>query len=66
MRRCFPFSGGGWGGHRRGARPADGGGLRALLPFGRRKKENGWAKRPSGPAGCWADWVKSKGKFLSD
>jgi hypothetical protein len=24
----------------------------------------GWAKRPNGPVGCWADWAKSQGKFL--
>jgi hypothetical protein len=23
-----------------------------------------WAKRPNGPAGCWANWAESQGKFL--
>jgi hypothetical protein len=43
------------GGHGGSVRPAGGGGLLALLRFGRRKKEAGWAKRLSGSAGCWAD-----------
>jgi hypothetical protein len=24
----------------------------------------GWAERPDGPAGRWADWAKSEGKIL--
>jgi hypothetical protein len=40
-------------------RPGGGGGLRALLQCGRRKNEVGLAKRPSGLAGCWADWAES-------
>jgi hypothetical protein len=48
--------------HGGGVRPADGGGLRALLRCGRRKKTAGWAvwaKKPDGLAGRWADWAKS-------
>jgi hypothetical protein len=51
--------------HRGGARPVSGGGLRALLWCERRKKEVGWAKRPNGLAGCWANWAESQRKFLS-
>jgi hypothetical protein len=40
------------GGGRRGPTSGDGG---LLCSVGRRKKEAGWAKRPDGPAGCWAD-----------
>jgi hypothetical protein len=45
--------------HGGGARPASGGGLRALFRCGRRKKMAGWAEwaeRPDGPAGRWANW----------
>jgi hypothetical protein len=43
------------------ARPVSGGGLRALLRCGRRKKTADWAvwaERPDGPASRWADWAK--------
>jgi hypothetical protein len=26
----------------------------------------GWAERPDGPAGRWADWAESEGKFFSE
>jgi hypothetical protein len=72
-----PFNGGNEGGdaavifppvevvgadHGGGARPASGGGLRALLRCRRRKETTGWAmwaERLNGPAGRWADWVES-------
>jgi hypothetical protein len=56
------------GGHGGGVRLADGGGLCALLRCRSRKEDGwaGWAKRPSGPAGCWADWAESQGKLLSE
>jgi hypothetical protein len=33
----------------------------------REKREGGgagWAERPDGPAGRWADWAESEGKIL--
>ncbi len=26
----------------------------------------GWAERPGGPAGRWANWAESEGKFFSE
>jgi hypothetical protein len=29
-----------------------------------KKSGHGWAERPDGPTGCWADWAESEGKIL--
>jgi hypothetical protein len=31
---------------------------------GRGEVGRGWAERPDGPAGRWADWAESEGKIL--
>jgi hypothetical protein len=33
---------------------------------GRGRMGRGWAERPDGPAGRWADWAESEGKFFSE
>jgi hypothetical protein len=31
-----------------------------------RRPVAGWAERPGGPGGRWADWAESEGKFFSE
>jgi hypothetical protein len=31
-----------------------------------RRPVAGWAERPGGPTGRWADWAESEGKFFSE
>jgi hypothetical protein len=49
------------GGHGGGARPSGGGGAYSVSVWGGRSRPAGLSgpKRPSGPAGCWADWAGS-------
>jgi hypothetical protein len=36
-------------------------------PIGKKKEVGrGWAERPDGPAGRWADWAESEGKIISE
>jgi hypothetical protein len=30
----------------------------------KKRSGRGWAERPDGAAGCWADWAESEGKIL--
>jgi hypothetical protein len=61
MRQLFPSGGVAGGGHGGGLRSVTAAAAPAQLGW-RWKKEADqarWAKRLSGPAGCWADWAGS-------
>jgi hypothetical protein len=35
-------------------------------PVEKKQVGHGWAERSDGPAGRWADWAESEGKFISE
>jgi hypothetical protein len=52
-------------GRLRGRGPMGRGGV-GERPVEKKKMSRGWAKRPDGPAGCWADWAESEENFFSE